>query len=289
MPENVDSFNETQYFKEVQKEAKSLSKWFENIAKIKTSDPQALEQLDKALQTLPDDTEFIHLYQAYKNKARSFVATARHNRANNIKRLISAYIRDSQQSGKATREFIKGWRIGPLELQINFEQAMIRFCYNQENLTKWQSVGSVEDIQKVEEAALTLLEKAALPPELLISVFWEAYLEARKRNSRSLDASLVAINEFYREVRIALVRSRFETKKPHVKLDRFIEFPKYAFLYNLDLYRSLTTQIPAEIKLAWQTGSMKEVNKGNGVVVNGLNAINEYRFICYVKQAQEGN
>jgi len=289
VPENIGDFNETQSFKEIQKEAKSLSKWFENIAKIKASDPQALAQLDKALQTLPDDTEFIHLYQAYKNKAQSFVTTARQNRANNIKRLISTYIRDAQQSGKTTREFIKGWRIGPLELQINFEQAMISFYYNQENLTKWQSVGSVEDIKKAEAAALTLLEKAALPPELLTRVFWEAYLEARKRNSRSMDESLVAINDFYREVRIALVRSRFETKKPHVKLDRFVEFSKYAFLYNLDLYRAMTSQIPAEIKLAWQTGSMSEVNKGNGVVVNGLNAANEYRFICYVKQAQEGN
>lgn len=289
MPENIDGFNETLSFKEVQKEAKSLSKWFESIAKIKASDPQALAQLDKALQTLPDDAEFVHLYQAYKNKAQAFVDTARHNRANNIKRLISAYIRDAQQGGKATREFIKGWRIGPLELQINFEQAMISFCYNQENLTKWQSVGSIEDIQKAEEAALTLLEKAALPPELLSRVFWEAYLEARKRNARSLDTALVAVNDFYREVRIALVRSRYETKKPHLKLDRFIEFPKYAFLYNLDRYRSMTAQIPSEIKLAWQTGSMSEVNKGNGVVVNGLDAANEYRFICYVKQAQEGN
>jgi hypothetical protein len=289
VPENTDGFNETQSFKEIQKEAKSLSKWFENIAKIKTSDPQALVQLDKALQTLPDDAEFIHLYQAYKDKVRSFITTARQNRANNIKRLISAYIRDKQQSGQAIREFVKGWRIGPLELQIDFDQAMISFRYNQEILTKWQSVGSVEDIQKAEVAALTLLEKAALPPDLLTRVFWEAYLEARKRNSRSLDQSLVAINEFYREVRIALVRSRFETKKPHVKLDRFVEFPKYAFLYNLDLYRAMTSQIPAEIKLAWQTGSMREVNKGNGVVVNGLNAANEYKFICYVKQAQEGN
>ena len=115
MPENTDGFNETQSFKEIQKEAKSLSKWFENIAKIKTSDPQALVQLDKALQTLPDDAEFIHLYQAYKDKVRSFITTARQNRANNIKRLISAYIRDKQQSGQAIREFVKGWRIGPLE------------------------------------------------------------------------------------------------------------------------------------------------------------------------------
>ena len=54
---------------------------------------------------------------------------------------------------------------------------MISFRYNQEILTKWQSVGSVEDIQKAEVAALTLLEKAALPPDLLTRVFWEAYLE----------------------------------------------------------------------------------------------------------------
>ncbi|HCF51125.1 MAG TPA: hypothetical protein DER60_12640 [Syntrophomonas sp.] len=93
MPENIDGFNETQSFKEVQKEAKSLSKWFESIAKIKASDPQALAQLDKALKTLPDDADFIQLYQIYKNKAQAFVADARRYRANNIKRLISAYIR----------------------------------------------------------------------------------------------------------------------------------------------------------------------------------------------------
>lgn len=289
MPENIDGFNEAQSFKDVQKEAKSLSKWFESIAKIKPSDPQALAQLQKSLQTLPDNADFVQLYRAFKTRTNAFIDTAQSHRAKNIKRLVSAYIRDRQQAGKATREFIKGWRIGPLELQINFDQAMVSFWYNQENLTKWQSVGSMEEIQKAEEAALTLLEKVTLPPEVLTRVFWEAYLQARQRNSRSLDASLVSINDFYREVRIALVRSRFETKKPNTKLDRFIEFPKYALLYNLDRYRSMTSQIPAELKLAWQTGSMGEVNKGNGVVVNGLEAANEYKFICYVKQAQEGN
>lgn len=89
MPENIDGFNETQSFKEVQKEAKSLSKWFESIAKIKASDPQALAQLDKALKTLPDDTNFVQIYQAFKSKTQGFIDTARSYRANNIKRLIS--------------------------------------------------------------------------------------------------------------------------------------------------------------------------------------------------------
>ena len=71
MPENTDGFNETQ-LKEIQKEAKSLSKWFENIAKIKTSDPQAL-QLDGPCRPYPMMWEFIHLYQAYKDKVRSFL------------------------------------------------------------------------------------------------------------------------------------------------------------------------------------------------------------------------
>jgi hypothetical protein len=289
VPEKSDSFNETQLFKDIQKEAKSLSKWFENIAKIKSSDPQFLTLLDKALQSMPDDVGFAQLYGSFQDKIHGFINTARACRADSIKRLVTAFIREAQQSGKSLREFTKGWRVGPLEMQINFEQSQISFWYNKENLIKWQSVASVEDIQKAEQTALTMLEKAALPPELLTRVFWEAYSEARRRNSRSLDAALVSLNDFYREVRIALVRSRFDAKKPNLKIDRYVEFPKYAFLYNLDLYRSMTPQLPADMKLAWQTGSMSEVNKGNGVVVNGLDAANEYKFICYVKPAQEGN
>lgn len=286
--EGRDDYNETQLFKDLQKEAKSLAKWFDKISKIKYSDQQFLVKLDKALQTLPEDTEFLQLYGDFKRNIQSFIVSAHTYRANNIKRLAAAYIRSAQQAGIQLREFTRGWRLGPLELQVDLEQAQISFWYNHENLIKWQSVGTVEDIQKAEQTALTMLEKAALPAEVLIQVFWEAYLEARRRNSRSLDASLVSLNEFYREVRITLIRNRLNPKKPNMKIDRYVEFPKYAFLYNIDLYRQMSSQIPAEIRLAWQTGSMNEVNKGNGMIVNGLDAINEYKVMCYVRQAAEG-
>lgn len=288
MTEISDGYQENQSFKAIQREARALGRWFDNIAKVKLSDPLVLARMRKAWQTLPDDEDFIQLYREFKSNVQGFIDNTQNHRAENIRRLTSAYIRGVKQDGRPVREFIEGWRIGPLELQINFDLAQISFLYNQEALTKWQSVGSVEDIQRAEKSALTLLEKAILPPELAPEVFWEAYVEARKRGSRSLDASLVPVNEFYRELRIALVRSRFASKKPNAKIDRFVDFPKYAFLYNLDLYRRQTPHIPAEIKLAWQTGSMSEVSKGKGVVINGLEPANEYKCICYVKQAQMG-
>jgi len=83
--------------------------------------------------------------------------------------------------------------------------------------------------------------------------------------------------DFYKEVRIALIRNCL-VKKPTSKIDKYLDFPLWAFLYNLDIYRSL--EIPIEQKLGFQTGSQVESSKG--LVINGLNPQDDYKVMCYV-------
>ena len=55
----------------------------------------------------------------------------------------------------------------------------------------------------------------------------------------------------------------------------------WAFLFNLDRYRA-QNDMPAERKLALQTGSQTEQQRGMGLVTNGLSAAEDYKVYCYV-------
>ena len=162
------------------------------------------------------------------------------------------------------------------------EQSRVRFLYNREVLLPWQSVFCKEDIEKSELKALDMLGKSLLPEPMLVKTFWEAYhnLKVLPNRSGASNSDLVPIDAFYRELRAQLVRSQLETKKPDSKLN-YIEMPRWAFLYNLDCYR--TIKFPDKTpRLGFQAGSQMEVSKGMGFVLNGLDALEDYKTFCYV-------
>jgi len=109
-------------------------------------------------------------------------------------------------------------------------------------------------------------------------VFFDAYEYLKwKRNQRGLSNDrTVPAREFYKEVRVALLRKRLELKQSPKDLQL------WAFLYNLDLYSASITQIPQTKRLGLQSGSQHEVSKGLGIVVNGLDALQDYKTICYI-------
>jgi len=283
-----ENFNEVQAIKDLQKEAKIIIKAFDAFIKVKASEPDALDKLNKALESMPDGKDTTALMGEFQLTAQSILNAVRQNRVKNFKRMETGYIQKVKESGKLLREFSNGWRIGPLEMQVDREQARISFWYNYENLIKWKPIANIEDIEKMEKKAVDMLEKATIPRGIIIQAFWAAYQEAMNRNMHKTNSTLVSITDLYIELRIVLVRQKIAGKTPHRKIDRYAEFPKWAFLYNLDLYRSLLTQIEPEKKLALQTGSMNEVSKGNGYVINGLEAQNEYKVMCYVRPVLEG-
>lgn len=82
---------------------------------------------------------------------------------------------------------------------------------------------------------------------------------------------------------MALVRHELEGQPPDRKL-RWGELPRWAFLYNLDRYRALGAAVPEARRLGLQTGSQQE-SRGFGMVVNGLDAQQDYKTMSFVVPA----
>lgn len=279
-----DLFNEVQAIKDFQKDVKNIAKYLDTFTKLKTADAEVLDKLRKALKALPQSEIMVQAIEELRSNGTVLLETAYQQRADGFKRCETTYIHMAKEEGKLVREFTQGWRVGPLELQVKREEARASSLYNGETLIKWQPVSSADDLAAMEKKALSMLEQAALSEELLVNVFWEAYQEAGRRN-RGFNQSLVQLADLYREVRITLIRHSLDGKAPQKKLDQYTDFPKWAYLYNLDLLRALGSKVPAEQRLAFQTGSMNEVSKGKGFVLNGLDAMNEYKVMVYVSAA----
>lgn len=276
------SFDEKSEMKALQKEITKLEQLFSAFTKIKSNDADALDKFNKGLKTLPPGQSISMAVEELRIKIGDFVNQAQQNRRDSFGRIEAEYVRSAREQMKSVREQAKGWRIGSLEIEIDREQSRVRFLYNRETVISWQSVTSREDIEKLENKAIDLLRKHLLPEEILVKSCWKAYQNAKvlRNMPGAPNSDLVSIDIFYREFRAQLVRTQLETRKPDSKLN-YMEMPRWAFLYNMDVYRLIKFSDNAK-RLGFQTGSQMEVSKGMGFVLNGLDAQDDYKTFCYV-------
>ncbi|NLX03474.1 MAG: hypothetical protein GXY40_13265 [Syntrophomonadaceae bacterium] len=276
------SFDEKAQMKALQKEILKIEQVFSAFTKIKSNDADALDKFNKGLKKLPPGQIIGTAVEELREKITSFIQQSQQTRMESFGRIEAEFIRNTRKQHKSVREQARGWRIGPLEVEMDREQSRVRFLYNREVLLPWQSVFCKEDIEKSELKALDMLGKSLLPEPTLIKTCWETYQNLKILSNRpgANHSELVPIDAFYRELRAQLVRTQLETKKPDSKLN-YIEMPRWAFLYNLDCYR--TIRFPDQTpRLGFQAGSQMEVSKGMGFVLNGLDALEDYKTFCYV-------
>jgi hypothetical protein len=259
-----------------------------SVAKININSAEALDEIDRALERVPTGEDFGKALEEARTSLREAVEQTRTERALAFSRIEADYIRAAREQGKSTREVQNGWRVGKLEMQHRRAQSQVRFLYNHEVLIDWRPIRDLGDLRKQEEAAEKLLASAELPSQALIDVFWDAYADSRERRGRAgaIHPGLVPILDFYREVRAALVRYELTGQKPDRKL-KYADFPRWMFQYNLDRYRALGASVPTARRLALTTGSQQDVAAKRAMTVNGLDANDEYKVMCYV-QAQPG-
>lgn len=255
------------------------------MTRVKPNDPKVLEKLESALRRLPPGEALGQALDELRDHAAGVLHTARRERITAFRPTEAEFVRAAREAGKQLRERANGWRIDMLELQLQREQARARFFYNREPLLPWSPVGSPEALAALEARARATLDRAAWADELAIDVFWAAYEQerARRRAVGGGRAEAVPLPDFYRAVRVALVRHELEGQQPDRKL-RWGELPRWAFLYNLDRYRALGAAVPEARRLGLQTGSQQE-SRGFGMVVNGLDAQQDYKTMSFVVPA----
>jgi hypothetical protein len=264
---------------QLQAEFRRLSAPLAAFTKVKASDPKHIERLDVALKRLPPGEAVGQTLDELRERMARYVEAARRERIQAFRPLEAEYVRDARADGKSLRERANGWRVDLLELQLQREQARARYFYNREALAPWSPVGAAADLAALEAKARALLARAALPEATLRGVFQDAfdYARDRRRPARASQPERVPLPDFYRAVRVMLVQHELAEGQPEKKL-RYGELPRWAFLYNLDRYRALGAE------LALQTGSQQE-SRQFGLVVNGLDAQQDYKTMCYILPA----
>ncbi len=258
------------------------------LAKIKPNDPRALERLGAALKRLPSGDRLGPALDDLRARTERYVETARRERIAAFRPLEAEWVRAARAEGKQLRERSGGWRVDMLELGLQRDQARARFFYNREALTPWSPIGGADDLAALEERARALLNGATFPEASLSAIFHDAYAgerAARERQDKGR-SEVVPLPDFYRGVRVALVRDELAGQGPEKKL-RWAELPRWAFLYNLDRYRARAAEVPEGQRLGLQTGSQQE-SRQFGMVVNGLEASQDYRTMCFVVPFNSG-
>lgn len=280
------AFNESDELRALQRDARALIKQLEPFAKLKPGDAKALAELERATAALPPAAGVAAAVEELRARAEGTLKAGRASRTEGFRRVEADFIRDRREAGETTREAgNSSWRIGRLELEVDRARAQARALYNRQVVCPWLPVAEIEDMKRLLATASKHLDDAALPDDALMAVLTDAYDHLRSR-ARRTDASGVRIPlpDFYREVRVALARHELTTGKADRKLAR-AEFPMWAFLYNLDRYRRLANALPAEQRLNFETGSQHDHQKGIAMIVNGLDAKDDYKSYCYVFNA----
>lgn len=271
------------------KSFRSLWRFTNDFGKIRARDKDALEKLEKAVLKIPEVSTLCKEIEEYKKSCQDFIDKARNKRIESFRRHEASYIREVKEQGIIVREYSGGWRIGKLQLNTKPEAAKCRILYNNELVINWASINDKEDFVELEEKANKMLDDCMLDEEELIGLLWEAYRQGLINSKDKANSKVISIHDFYREFRIVLIRKQLEGKKFTRKINKYLEFPLWAFLYNLDMYRSWGSRIPDDKKIVLQTGSMQETSSGKGFVVNGINANEEYKMMCYVYSYKGGN
>ncbi|AZT90587.1 hypothetical protein ELD05_07980 [Caldicellulosiruptor changbaiensis] len=266
------------------KELKETLKIFNKATEIKPNDKDVLEKLEKFLDGISNLNSIFETLNDIIVKAKDIIAKEKGKMSYNFKLIESELIMELKEKGVPLRECSDGWRIKSIQLKTKPQSSAVSISYNNQTIIGWTRVNSKEDIKSLIEEAEKLLFQFLMPKDELIDIFWDAYKYARFKSGKDV----VSIFDFYTEVRLLQIRRYLEKNKPDAKITKYTEFPKWAFLYNLDIYRSIWDEIPKDKRLALQTGSMQETMQGKGMYVNGLNPDDDYKIMCYVYEAKEG-
>ena len=123
--------------------------------------------------------------------------------------------------------------------------------------------------------------KNEIPTGVLINAMWETheFLKSKQVNKDLFNVRSVPAVDFLKELNVVLYRKSLERKVSKLK-----DTSKWVFLYNIDLYFSkLRGEVPSEKRLSLEAGSQLEISKGKGILLNGLDASQDYKIYCYFK------
>lgn len=268
----------------LKKDIQRLVKSLEGIQSIKPNDPLFLSKLEKFGQKFPAGDDLKQTADDIRQRLNQYVLDSRNQRISDFTQNFNKFMKQVQDQGKNHRITDNTKiRVEELEFQADPKNGYINVLFNKIVLIPWREVSSADDIWLTYDEASTTLRKSSIPENILPEIVVMAYSSIRSKQEyeKKLNAHLVPVSALHEEMIIGLLRNQMKGKSALSKKFKDIYLPDWAFRYNLDRYRSLLPTLPEDKKVVFQTGSQLETER-NGVVLNGLNAQEEYKKFCYV-------
>ena len=113
------SFDEKAQMKALQKEVLKIEQIFSAFTKIKSNEADALDKFNKGLKMLPPGQSIGIAVEEMRQKIGGFIEQAQQTRRESFGRIEAEFIRNAREHRKSVREQARGWRIGPLEVEIS--------------------------------------------------------------------------------------------------------------------------------------------------------------------------
>lgn len=251
------------------------------IEKVKLDQVDGLDKLEKAISQFPDTQTLIGSIGEWLGKAKLYVEAEKKRRSESFGRVVGEFIRAQREIGVTVREFsLSQWRVGPFEIKFRPTQSQVAYFYNQEILQTWANVTTAQDLSKLTAKMENKLKTNVLPADTFRHTLLEAhqYLQEKQEKSGVMNFRSVLAGELVKETKVVLYRKWLEKKLPKLNDDSL-----WVFLYNLDLYFAHLEQVPPSERLSRETGSQHEIRQGKGIVLNGLEANEDYKIVCYLK------
>jgi hypothetical protein len=265
-------------WKTIKRGLSALAQQFTAAAKIDLEKPSGLADLDQYLKKLPPTEVLASKIDELRSQATQAAQEEKKRRTHGFGAVESEFIQLVKAS-HPLREKDSGWRIGPLEVEVNRDIAKARVLYNHDEIVPWRGVGSAHDLKRLFEDGLKKLESAKWDEERFSKLLQRAF-DAVSRKAHGADPQpRVPIAELHRQVRLELVSDELQ-HKPDKKLTD-TAFPRWAFAYNLDLYRRRNEE--AGSQLLFETGSQQE-QRTLGYSLNGLDAEEDTKTFCFMRR-----
>jgi len=278
----MPAFDETDALKSYLADVQAVLKGILPLSRLKAGQSDLVEALEAAVKRLPPGQPVADGIEELRRKGQALLSDIARGREEAFGRIESQIVNTCRNEGRPIRELDTGWRIGRLEVSVDRPHSRAKLLYNLEPLTEWFAVTTVVGLARAMTDAESKLTAASLPTPTFATALRDAYDRLARPS-----APRVSLRDLYPEFRLAIVRDELKGGK-HDRRLKFAEFPRWAYLHNLDLYRREFSKLAPSVRLVFETGSQEDHAKGRCVVLNGLDASESYKTYCWAYAEREG-
>ena len=265
---------------------RNLVRPLDAIVRLRSSDKHLMAKLSDAIAKLPDPDLLSQAYAEIKAKIERLVSEDAKARSSAFRQIEASFVEERRASNVTVKETQFGWRIGWIELGVQRDRSKARALFNHEEVVGWQEIGSAAELGELVEEAKQALLKAEWDPDDRRTLFESAYdatCRSRKR-SGAKDPNVVPLKDFFRYLRLELVRGELSRGAPSKRLKESVELPTSRFLFNLDRYFEHSSFASAKRRLQLQTAGQAEMKRIGSFTTNGLRPASDYRAHTYIRE-----